>query len=180
MVPEAQRQELQIFASLTITNPATLALISHAFEDVEEELAEQAVVFKMDTEQGKALLSSPNGAGFVQFLIQRRAEVGLKRIFSVAVFRSITSYQSSCMVFVVEDLDEPTPRPKDNPAPVAGPADPNDTEMTDAPAAPPGHVPPESKHGGQSVRRFEKQNFVRMHTFTLDARGNVTLSSSFD
>ena len=62
MVPEAQRQELQIFASLTITNPATLALISHAFEDVEEELAEQAVVFKMDTEQGKALLSSPNGA----------------------------------------------------------------------------------------------------------------------
>jgi len=175
-VPASQLRELQIFASLTITNPTTLALISHAFGDMGGELGEKATVFKMDTEQGKALLSSPNGAGFAHFLIQRKGQLGLKRIFSVAVVRSSTSWHSPCMVFVVEDLEKPVPRPEDDTAPVAEPVDPNDTEMMDAPAAPLGHVPAENKHG----RRLAKRNFVRMHTFTLDARGNVTLFSSFE
>jgi len=80
-------------------------------------------------------------------------------------------------MFGVVDLSAPTPRPKDDTKkdPAAGPSsDPNDTEMTEDPVEP--GVLPEG--GNTGARSLEKRSFVRMHTFRLDERGNVTLSSS--
>lgn len=84
------------------------------------------------------------------------------------------------MVFGVDPVEIPTPRPKDDAAPKDPKGDdPNNPDVTKDPEpAPPGVLLPGKKHEEEITRRFEKQNFVRSHTFKLDEFGNVTLSSS--
>jgi len=87
------------------------------------------------------------------------------------------------LIFTVEDLAAPTPRPKDDAPPKdpAGPSkdNPNDKEPSRDLPAPPGLLPPQTTPGKEVARRLAQQDFVRMHTFSLDERGDVTLSSSF-
>ncbi|KAH3980431.1 hypothetical protein HBH64_030150 [Parastagonospora nodorum] len=179
-VPSDQRQNLEMFSTLAIGNQKTLALISRALKSLGKELSRAPTVIEMNTEEGKALLSSPNGAGFAHFLIERKAQVGHKRIDVVLLFECESARSSPCMVFGVEDVEVPTPRPKDDATPKDPKGDdPNNRDVTKDPEqAPPGLLPPGETREEEITRRLEKQNFVRSHTFKLDAYGNVTLSSS--
>jgi hypothetical protein len=46
------------------------------------------VTFGIETDEGKALLASANGAAFAYFLIQRKVELGHKTITDVTIFES--------------------------------------------------------------------------------------------
>ncbi|KAH5071318.1 hypothetical protein HBH96_010910 [Parastagonospora nodorum] len=173
----SRRHELKLFLSLSIKNPETQALIQHALSDVGKELTVEPVEFKTTTPQGKALLSSANGSGFAHFLIQRKLQVGLKSIDRVLVFQGESKSKAPCLMFGVVNLSAPTPRPRDDTTkdPAAGPgSDPNDTEMTEEPDDP--DLLPEG--GNVGAWSLQKRSFVRVHTFRLNERGNVTLSSS--
>ncbi|EMD94635.1 hypothetical protein COCC4DRAFT_147813 [Bipolaris maydis ATCC 48331] len=71
-----------------ISNDVTNRLIASALRDVQQTLGEwPGTEFGMGTEQGKALLGSPNGAAFAYFLMQHKAQLGQKIITKVTVFR---------------------------------------------------------------------------------------------
>ncbi|KAK5122394.1 hypothetical protein LTR85_003978 [Meristemomyces frigidus] len=65
-------------------------------------------VYTMDTEEGKALLASPNGSGVAWFLIQHRQQLGHKRVRSVSVFREDVRegvpYAGPTLLFEIEDV----------------------------------------------------------------------------
>jgi hypothetical protein len=47
---------------------------------------DEAQVISMDTEEGKALLASPNARGYAQFFLTHKPQLGLKRITGVKMF----------------------------------------------------------------------------------------------
>ncbi|KAF2832786.1 hypothetical protein CC86DRAFT_414326 [Ophiobolus disseminans] len=188
-VPEDKRSNIQFFITVSIENPTTLALMRRALNERGKELTRKVERFEMSTDQGKALLStrreamefkvlikvpgSPNGAGFAHFLIQRKAEVGLKQIEAVWVFECSTGSKTPCLFFTVEDLAQPVPRPSNTgPQPNSTPGDDpiakGDAENARSGKEEPAMVKP---------RDVEKRNFVRVHTFRLG--DNVTLSSEY-
>jgi hypothetical protein len=57
VVPEAKRKDIEIFGSLTIGNPTTLAVIARAMKELDKELTSTVTQISMDTDQGKAILS---------------------------------------------------------------------------------------------------------------------------
>jgi hypothetical protein len=130
-----------------------------------------------------AIPGSPNGAGFAHFLIERKEQVGLKTIDTILVFQCESKAKGPCMMFGVQDLAAPAPRPKDDTAPkdpAAGPSgsDPNENKMTEDIEMLDAVPPDDEKFGNKETRGLAKGNFVRLHTFSLDEHGNVTLSSS--
>lgn len=58
VVPEARRKDIKIFGSLTISNPTTLAVIARAMKELKKELTTTVTQISMDTDQGKAILST--------------------------------------------------------------------------------------------------------------------------
>ncbi|KAK4546125.1 hypothetical protein LTR36_002262 [Oleoguttula mirabilis] len=69
----------------------------------------QRKVYTLDTEQGKALLGTPNGNGIAWFLIQHRQQLGQKRVKSVSIFRENeregVTYTGPCLLFEIEEAN---------------------------------------------------------------------------
>ncbi|KAF1915293.1 hypothetical protein BDU57DRAFT_595863 [Ampelomyces quisqualis] len=113
-VPERYITQIKYFITITIVNPTTLALMRRALDSVGKELTTDGVKFSMDTDEGKALLASPNGAGFAHFLNERKLQVGLKTIDFALVMQCEDEEQSPCLVFEVTKVQTPTPPPEDD------------------------------------------------------------------
>lgn len=198
--PGDARTNMRMFVTLSISNKITLSLIRRALDSVKKDLSTTPFNFNMDSEAGKALSStavqpprftmlslttskgSPNGKGFPHFLITRKAQVGLKRIIGVMVLECSNAAKTPCMVYIVEDMDRPVPRPKEekpqgdpSKAPKEGEDpntkdDPKDTTDDKGPGKPGKPI----NDGG-----LRKRGIVREHVFRLDVTGKLTQSISF-
>ena len=65
--------------------------------------------FGMDTDEGKAILATPNGVGVAWLLFQHKEQFGRKTIKSVDVFLDNEpppkEYKGPCLRFNLEDVD---------------------------------------------------------------------------
>ncbi|KAF1917347.1 hypothetical protein BDU57DRAFT_546645 [Ampelomyces quisqualis] len=109
LIPPSHLNQVSFFISVGIVNRITLSLMRRALEKVGEELSGNGVHISTDTDEGKALLSSPNGAGFAYFLIERKAQIGIKSIKSIQLMKCEGVTESACMAFHVENLRAPAP-----------------------------------------------------------------------
>jgi hypothetical protein len=94
-----------------ISNDQTNTLIATCLHNKEETLKEwPGIEFHTKSDEGHALLGSPNGAAFAYFLMQHKAELGQKTITKVTVFRAETdddlAFVDPHLVFHVEDAEE--------------------------------------------------------------------------
>lgn len=71
-----------------IANSNTQDLITRALTEKKKTLVNWAnkVVVGMDTNEGKAILASPNGRGIAWLLTNQKAQMGIKTIESVTVW----------------------------------------------------------------------------------------------
>jgi hypothetical protein len=73
----------------TITNTASILIAEGALQTIGETTWipwADHVEFGIDSDQAKAILSSPNGGGVAWFLINHKAQLGLKTIKSVSLW----------------------------------------------------------------------------------------------
>lgn len=73
---------------LSIHNVKTYSVLNHIMEKSGRSTydAWPGVTFDIDSEEGKAILGTPNGAGTAWLLIQHRRELGHRKIEKVTVF----------------------------------------------------------------------------------------------
>lgn len=67
----------------------------------------QRKIYTMDSDEGKAILATPNGRGVAWMLIQHRDLMGQKRVKSMSVFSVLGSggvYQGPTLLFELEDV----------------------------------------------------------------------------
>ncbi|KAF2637896.1 hypothetical protein P280DRAFT_85746 [Massarina eburnea CBS 473.64] len=89
-----------------VVNIDTNSIIATALKAAGKTLAVwPGTTFDMNTEAGKAILGSDNGASFAWFLIQRKAQLGNKWISKVTVFYSDEDFSGNDphLLFHVED-----------------------------------------------------------------------------
>ncbi|KAJ4335147.1 hypothetical protein N0V87_006301 [Didymella glomerata] len=94
-----------------ISNDQTNTLIATCLHNKEETLKEwPGIEFHTKSDEGHALLGSPNGAAFAYFLMQHKAELGQKTITKVTMFRAETdddlAFVDPHLVFHVEDAEK--------------------------------------------------------------------------
>lgn len=69
---------------------------------------ENAQVYGMDTDEGKAILGSPNGQGVGWLLIQHKSQLGMRTVQSVAVWgeEACEDAYTACisMVFIIVSI----------------------------------------------------------------------------
>lgn len=104
-------RNVRFFFMMGISNDQTNALIATCLRNKKETLREwPGVGFDAESDEGRALLGSPNGAAFAYFLVQHKAELGRKRVGKVTVFRAETdddlAFVDPHLVFHVEDGEE--------------------------------------------------------------------------
>ena len=105
----ANVEDVKYFFMLGISNDRTNQLIASCLESKGKVLSEwPGTVFDTATDEGHALLGSPNGAAFAYFLMQHKKELGHKTITKVTVFRAETDDDSAFvdphLVFHVGDM----------------------------------------------------------------------------
>lgn len=64
-------------------------------------------IYSTDSDEGKAILATPNGNGAAWFLVQHQLQLGRKKVKDVSVFKETLSgdqYNGPCFVFEIEDL----------------------------------------------------------------------------
>ncbi|KAJ4986345.1 hypothetical protein SVAN01_08162 [Stagonosporopsis vannaccii] len=103
-------RNVKYFFMLGISNDKTNALIASCLRDAGKELqAWPGVSFETSTDEGHALLGSPNGAAFAYFLMQHKRELGRKTIQRVTVLRAETdddvAFVDPYLVFHVADVE---------------------------------------------------------------------------
>ncbi|KAF2621471.1 hypothetical protein BU25DRAFT_379643, partial [Macroventuria anomochaeta] len=101
-------KNIRYFFMLGISNDQTNQLIDTCLQKAGKQLSEwPGMEFDTKTDEGHALLGSPNGAGFAYFLMQHKRELGLKTITKVTVFRAETdddlAFVDSHLLFHVGD-----------------------------------------------------------------------------
>ncbi|KAF2131799.1 hypothetical protein P153DRAFT_383888 [Dothidotthia symphoricarpi CBS 119687] len=146
ILPDSRRK-VQFFISLCVTNEETTKIIYRALREVGQPLSGTPYKFEMTTDQGKAVLGSPNAVGFAHFLIQHKGQLGLKSIANAYVFYSQTWHECPCLLLQATVVATPSPRPTPTPAP-----DPNSQE------------PLAAKVIAQLVTRDGKRSVVKTHT----------------
>lgn len=104
-------KNVRFFFMMGISNDQTNALIATCLHNRKETLKEwPGVDFDTNSDEGHALVGSPNGAAFAYFLMQHKAELGHKTISKVTVFRAETdddlAFMDPHLVFHVEDVGE--------------------------------------------------------------------------
>ncbi|KAJ4372914.1 hypothetical protein N0V83_003205 [Neocucurbitaria cava] len=105
-------KNIRYFFMIGIANPTTNQLIASILHNAGRELSEwPGASFATATDEGHALLGSPNGAAFAYFLMQHKAELGYKIITKVTVFQPDTDdpvdIVDPSLVFHVEEAPEP-------------------------------------------------------------------------
>ncbi|KAH7388663.1 hypothetical protein BKA66DRAFT_440340 [Pyrenochaeta sp. MPI-SDFR-AT-0127] len=141
---------IHFFMALSIVNEATLKVLKRAFNQRNSDLNKVGLIFDMTTEEGKAILGTPNAIGFAYFLIQHKAELGNKIIDGAHVMECETDHKSPCIFFGIKSYLEPR-KPPSNPSRILQPS----------PAV------------GDMINNFtalvEQHNFMRVHTISVEA-----------
>lgn len=71
-----------------IVNDLTITTIDTALQRKGEKIEEwPGTTFDMTTDEGKAILATPNGAGVAWWLIDHKSQLGVKTVKSVTVFK---------------------------------------------------------------------------------------------
>ncbi|KAF3034171.1 hypothetical protein E8E12_005653 [Didymella heteroderae] len=84
-------KNVKLFFMMGISNDQTNLLVATCLHNKKETLKEwPGVTFDTSSDEGHALLGSPNGAAFAYFLMQHKEELGRKTITKVTVFRAET------------------------------------------------------------------------------------------
>ncbi|RMZ68536.1 cytochrome p450 [Pyrenophora seminiperda CCB06] len=102
-------KNIRFFLMIGISNDATTELITSCLINKRAELSVwPGTEFSTATDEGQALLGSPNGAAFAFFLMQHKAQLGQKTITKITVFvpgdGSISDFiDPPSLVFHVED-----------------------------------------------------------------------------
>lgn len=109
-------RNIRYFFMLGISNDVTNQLIARCLQNVGKELQEwPGVTFATSTDEGRALLGSPNGAVFAYFLMQHKAQLGHKTITRITVLRleseDTNDFVDASLLFHVADV---TPPPDDD------------------------------------------------------------------
>ncbi|KAJ4369598.1 hypothetical protein N0V83_005360 [Neocucurbitaria cava] len=105
-------KNIRYFFVLGVTNEVTNQLIATCLQNAGgKELSDwPGTSFGTGTEEGHALLGSPNGATFAYFLLQHKAQLGYKSISKVTVFPPETdddvAFVDPALVFHVEDVTD--------------------------------------------------------------------------
>ncbi|KAJ4316879.1 hypothetical protein N0V94_005221 [Neodidymelliopsis sp. IMI 364377] len=104
-------KNIRYFFMLGISNDETNKLIATCLQKSGKTLNEwPGTKFGTETDEGHALVGSPNGAAFAYFLMQHKADLGRKTITHVTVFRAETDddvgFVDPHLVFHVGDVRE--------------------------------------------------------------------------
>lgn len=107
----ADIKNIRYFFMLGISNDESNQLIATCLQNAGKRLDEwPGAEFDTSTDEGHALVGSPNGAAFAYFLMQHKKELGLKTITHVTVFRAETDDDSAFvdphLMFRVGDVQE--------------------------------------------------------------------------
>ncbi|PSN73341.1 hypothetical protein BS50DRAFT_185402 [Corynespora cassiicola Philippines] len=114
---------VKYYFSMSITNHETLRIISRVLDNVGLPLEPwPGVKIDMNTENGKALLGSPNAVALAYFLIQHKDEgLGNRVVTGVSLFHGDTDHKAPCFVFYI-DAAPPASRTFSSPPPGMGKA----------------------------------------------------------
>ncbi|EDU43710.1 conserved hypothetical protein [Pyrenophora tritici-repentis Pt-1C-BFP] len=107
-------KNIRYFFMVGISNDLMNELIASSLTNKKARLAKwPGTEFSTATDEGHALLGSPNGAAFAYFLMQHKAQLGQKTITKITVFRPDNDddldFVDASLVFHVEDGPEPPP-----------------------------------------------------------------------
>ncbi|CAO2650677.1 Nn.00g019690.m01.CDS01 [Neocucurbitaria sp. VM-36] len=150
LLPDAHLRDqgnINFFISLSIENAETIQILKRALSQVNSDLTRAGRTFDMITEEGKAILGSPNAIAFAYFLIQHKAELGNKIIDSVHVMECETSHKSPCLFFSVKGYADHRKPPGKALSPQAKDA---------------------AERNEEPVRANQERNLVRVHTMCRD------------
>jgi hypothetical protein len=82
-------RNLKYFFRNHIINDDTKNIINEALRRTGQSLSEwPGVEFSMTSDEGKAILGTPNGGGVAWFLVDHKKELGVKTVESVTVFKT--------------------------------------------------------------------------------------------
>lgn len=104
-------RNIKYFLMLGISNDETNALIASCLRSAEKDLKVwPGVSFDTKSDEGHALLGSPNGAAFAYFLMQHKRELGPRTIRKVTVFRADTdddlAFVDPYLAFHIGDVEQ--------------------------------------------------------------------------
>ncbi|KAL5115490.1 hypothetical protein ACEQ8H_006631 [Pleosporales sp. CAS-2024a] len=107
-------KNIRYFFMLGIANELTNQLIASCLQNAKKTLTEwPGLSFDTSTDEGHALLASPNGAVFAYFLLQHKAQLGPKTITRVTIIRpendAYVDWVDASLVFHVADAADPGP-----------------------------------------------------------------------
>ncbi|KAF1841088.1 uncharacterized protein K460DRAFT_410480 [Cucurbitaria berberidis CBS 394.84] len=150
VLPNAELKDkgnINFFMSLSIENKDTNQILKRALNQANSDLTRAGRTFDMSTEEGRAILGSPNAIAFAYFLIQHKAELGNKIIDAVHAMECETSHQSPCLFFTVKRYEEHRKPPALAPNAQLGPAAARDTKGF--------------------IALHQKHNLMRVHTMHI-------------
>ena len=114
MAGEAAKNIRYVFRS-PVANTEAQWLINRALEQSKKELKTwPGVEFSMETDEGKAILSSPNGAGVAYLLFTHKRQLGRKTISKVTVFADDGKKQPRPPSLIYHVVDAPPQQPEEN------------------------------------------------------------------
>ncbi|KAH8727694.1 hypothetical protein GQ44DRAFT_770251 [Phaeosphaeriaceae sp. PMI808] len=163
-VPEEKRANINIFMALQVVNPTARSLLDRALGG--ERLTPSPIRFGSDSDAGLALLGSPLGTCTAHFIIQRKQQIGLKRIPAVWAMQSLSRTSSPVLMFQAEHLTEAVPLPK----PEHGMDNSNDLDADS-------NTPSPSQGMSEKAQDTDYKNILRVHTFQGD--GSMTVENRF-
>ncbi|KAF1914819.1 hypothetical protein BDU57DRAFT_596691 [Ampelomyces quisqualis] len=107
-------KDIRYFFVLGISNDQTNQVIASVLQKKGKTLsAWPGLTVGTESDEGKALLGSPNGATFAYFLLQHKAQLGYKTISKVTIFRPDSDddieFVDASLLFHVVDAPEPEP-----------------------------------------------------------------------
>ncbi|KAF2749730.1 hypothetical protein M011DRAFT_397773 [Sporormia fimetaria CBS 119925] len=107
-------RNIKYFFMVGISNDMTNKIMASALKNAGKQLSEwPGTKFPTHTDEGKALLGSPNGAAFAYFLMQHKRVLGPKTITDVTIFRpendDDNDFVDASLVFYVADAPTPPP-----------------------------------------------------------------------
>ncbi|KAF2828230.1 hypothetical protein CC86DRAFT_439187 [Ophiobolus disseminans] len=107
-------KNIKYFFMLGISNEETNQIVASCLHKAGKTLSEwPGASFMTNTEEGHALLGSPNGGVFAYFLLQHKAELGHKTITKITIIRpeseEDTDFVDPALVFHVADAADPPP-----------------------------------------------------------------------
>ncbi|PSN67639.1 hypothetical protein BS50DRAFT_664959 [Corynespora cassiicola Philippines] len=101
-------KDIKYFFALYVVNQDTRGIILRALGNRKKTLALwPGIDFDMESDEGKALMGSPNGIGIGYLLIQRKPELGTKFISKVRVWKQEPFENFAHMLFYIEEWNTP-------------------------------------------------------------------------